>query len=86
MTDSIDGAAEAIDRYEPPRLILLDANGIEPQAVRWLWPGRIALRKITLLASDPGLGKSLVTIDLVARVTRAKLWPLEKQQLQRVVP
>jgi putative DNA primase/helicase len=77
VTDSIDEAAEAIDRYEPPRLIMLDANTIEPQTVRWLWPGRIALRKITLLASDPGLGKSLVTIDLVARVTRGKLWPLE---------
>jgi hypothetical protein len=77
MTDSIDGVSEAIDRYEPARLIMLDANAIEPQKVRWLWPGRIALRKITLLASDPGLGKSLVTIDLVARVTRGKPWPLE---------
>ena len=72
MTDRADRGAEAIDRYEPPRLVLLDANAIEPQPVRWLWPGRIALRKMSLIASDPGLGKSLVTIDLVARVTRGK--------------
>ena len=57
--------------------MLLDAHAIEPQPVRWLWPGRIALRKVSLIASDPGLGKSLVTIDLVARVTRAKTWPAD---------
>ena len=78
MSDPADRGAAALDGYAPPRLILLDANDIEPQPVHWLWPGRIALRKVSLIASDPGLGKSLVTIGLVARVTRAKSWPLDE--------
>jgi putative DNA primase/helicase len=43
--------------------------------VAWLWPGRIALGKVTLLAGDPGLGKSFVTLDIAARVSRGAQWP-----------
>ena len=43
--------------------------------VSWLWPGRIALGKVTLLAGDPGLGKSMVTLDMAARVSRGAQWP-----------
>ena len=46
-----------------------------PREVRWLWPGRIPLGKITLLSGDPGLGKSLMTLDLAARVTRGAAMP-----------
>jgi hypothetical protein len=37
--------------------------------------GRIPLGKMTLLAGDPGLGKSFVTLDIAARVTRGTGWP-----------
>ena len=43
--------------------------------VDWLWPGRIALGKLTLLAGDPGNGKSLLTIDAAARVSCGRPWP-----------
>ena len=43
--------------------------------VAWLWPGRIALGKLTLLAGDPGLGKSFVTLDIASRVSRGASWP-----------
>lgn len=39
------------------------------EEVRWLWEGRVPLGKITVLDGDPGLGKSVVTTDLAARVT-----------------
>jgi AAA domain/Bifunctional DNA primase/polymerase, N-terminal len=48
---------------------------VEETALCWLWPGRIPLGTITLLDGDPGLGKSLVTLDLVARVTRGAAMP-----------
>jgi hypothetical protein len=35
--------------------ILLSEVTIEP--LRWLWPGRIPLGKVTILDGDPGLGK-----------------------------
>jgi len=48
---------------------------VEPTAIRWLWPGRIALGKLTLLAGNPGLGKSFLTCDLAARVSAGRCWP-----------
>jgi AAA domain-containing protein len=54
---------------------------IEP--VRWLWPGRIPLGKLTILDGDPGLGKSLITLDLIARVTSGRGMPAELDALVR---
>lgn len=48
---------------------LVRMSDVQPERVRWLWPGHIALGKLTIIDGDPGLGKSLVTCDLAARVT-----------------
>jgi putative DNA primase/helicase len=50
-------------------------SDIEPEAIAWIWPGRIARRKLTLLAGDPGMGKSQIGIDIGARITKAGNWP-----------
>ena len=51
--------------------------------VSWLWPGRIPLGKLTLLVGDPGVGKSLLALDMAARITRGAPWPDAPQQRQR---
>src|SRR6185437_677137 len=43
--------------------------------VSWLWPGRLALGKLAILDGDPGLGKSLVTLDLCARLSTGRPFP-----------
>ena len=48
---------------------------VEPESVKWLWPGYIPLGKVTVLDGDPGLGKSLLTLDLAARVTTGRDMP-----------
>ena len=48
---------------------------MERELLEWLWPGRVPLGKLTLLAGDPGLGKSFVTLDMAARVSRGAAWP-----------
>jgi len=48
---------------------------VAPRAVRWLWPGRVPLGKLTVLDGDPGLGKSTVVLDLAARVSRGAPLP-----------
>jgi hypothetical protein len=53
---------------------------VQPQRVDWLWPGRIPLGKLTILDGDPGLGKSVLTLDLAARVTRGYSMPLEERE------
>jgi hypothetical protein len=49
---------------------VLLARDVADEPIRWLWPGRLALGKLSLLEGDPGLGKSLVTLDLCARLSR----------------
>jgi len=51
------------------------AADIKPVALRWLWPGKIPAGKLSLLVGDPGLGKSVITIDLAARVSLGAPWP-----------
>ena len=42
---------------------------VEPERVDWLWPGRLPFGKLAVLDGDPGLGKSVVTLDVAARVS-----------------
>jgi putative DNA primase/helicase len=58
-----------------PHAVVKFVNQVERQELEWLWPGRIPLGKLTLLAGDPGLGKSFVTLDMAARVSRGECWP-----------
>ena len=57
-------------------------NTVEPKAVEWLWPGRIALGKLTLMVGDPGLGKSLIGLALLTHVSRGAPWPVDHSPCQ----
>jgi len=48
---------------------------VPPEEVRWLWPNRIPLGKLTIIAGDPGLGKSYMVLDIIARVSKGFPWP-----------
>ncbi len=48
---------------------------LTPQPVDWLWPGRLALGKLAMLDGDPGLGKSLLALDLSARLSTGRPFP-----------
>lgn len=56
-----------------PEVVRLDT--VTPVCVKWLWNQRIALGKLTLIAGDPGLGKSYLTLDLAARVSTGRAMP-----------
>src|SRR5437588_9751518 len=51
------------------------ASGISQASVSWLWPGWLPRGKLTLFEGDPGLGKSLVTLDLCARLSTGRPFP-----------
>jgi hypothetical protein len=56
--------------------------------VAWIWNGRIPCNKLTLIEGPAESGKSLVAIDLVARLTRGAPMPGETepdQELEQVV-
>lgn len=56
-------------------LILRKLSDVRPQKVKWLWPGVLAIGKLTILSGHPGLGKSLIALDIGARVTNGKPFP-----------
>ena len=51
---------------------------IETQHITWLWENRIPQGKITLLEGDPGMGKSLLAIDIAAHVSTGRPMPGER--------
>ncbi|MCK5940341.1 MAG: AAA family ATPase [Planctomycetes bacterium] len=55
---------------------------IEPEEVAWMWRGRIALGRLTLLVGVPGGGKSFVCCDLAARLSRGREMPDSTPGLQ----
>jgi hypothetical protein len=46
--------------------------GLIPELVEWLWHDRVAFGKLTIFGGDPGMGKSLVTIDIASRLSTAR--------------
>lgn len=66
----------------PPTPDLLGASATsrplslaEPERVCWLWDRRIPIGKITVLDGDPGSAKSLLSLDLAARVSLGREMP-----------
>lgn len=57
------------------KAVLVRMSDIEPQPIRWVWPGRIPAGMLTMLAGDPGLGKSYLTTAIASIVSRGKGWP-----------
>ncbi len=83
IRSQIETLAASAPTWQPPAdegggacvPIIVRLADVKPEPLRWLWPGRIALGKLTMLAGDPGLGKSSLTIDIAARLSRETPWP-----------
>jgi putative DNA primase/helicase len=56
-------------------LIIYRVSDVESEAIRWLWPQRFALGKLTLVSGDPGLGKSQLMAFISAIVSNGGNWP-----------
>jgi hypothetical protein len=47
---------------------------IERKEVTMLWAGRFPLGELSIIAGSPGLGKSMVSLDMAARITTGRPW------------
>lgn len=54
---------------------LICFDDIQETLVDWLWPNRIPRGKITLLAGEGEIGKTFLTLDMIARMTTGRPWP-----------
>jgi len=61
-----------------PDMIALDTVQTEP--VHWLWNNRFPLGKLSVIAGDPGLGKSFLTLSMAAYVSAGIPWPDEPNE------
>src|SRR5260370_27401866 len=46
-----------------------------PRPISWLVPGRFAFGQVAIIDGDPDLGKSLLMLDLAARLSTGRSWP-----------
>lgn len=51
---------------------------IEAKPISWLWPGRIAKGKVSMIVGNPGLGKSQVCASIASVVSNGGAWPVER--------
>ena len=58
-----------------PPLRCVRMSDVQAEDVEMLWPGRIPLGKLAILAGVPGTGKTMLACDMAARVTTGRAWP-----------
>lgn len=63
---------EPASTWQPNAVAMSD---VEAKPIEWLWEGYIPTDMLTILEGDPGLGKTQITCDLAARVTRQLAMP-----------
>ncbi len=55
--------------------VVTNLAGVRMRPIDWHWKHRFARGKVTIVAGEPGVSKSSLWIDAVARSTRGGLWP-----------
>ncbi len=55
-----------------PGIVTVPLANVQPEPVSWLWPGWIPRGRLTLIAGDPGVGKSWFTHAITASVTTGR--------------
>ena len=73
-TDSDDGTRVVTDT-NGTSITFTKMSHIQPQPMEMLWEGRIPLGAITIIAGDPKVGKSFLTVTIAARVSAGLSWP-----------
>lgn len=50
-------------------------SAVECKDIEWVWPGRLAAGMFTILAGQPNVGKSYITLEMAAVLSRGGQWP-----------
>jgi hypothetical protein len=73
----------AVDYGGLRSVIVRRLSDVVAKPIRWLWPGRIARGKVSMIAGHPGLGKSQLTAALASVVTTGGRWPVDRTPSER---
>jgi putative DNA primase/helicase len=72
--DGKNGAEVLVD------VIYQRLSTVEARPIDWLWPGRIAKGKFSILVGNAGLGKSQICASLASIVSRGGFWPVDRTE------
>lgn len=73
--NGLDGALDHLPEAPPPRKRGTLLVSVKPEITEWLWPNHFELGAISDIQGDPGTGKSAITANIAAIVTRGGSWP-----------
>jgi len=65
---------EESDDGENVTIVTIRMSEIKTEKLEWLWQDRIPSGNITLFGGQPGCGKSIVLLDIIARATTGREW------------
>lgn len=65
-------------------LKIIKASDIEVEDIDWLWYPYIAFGKLTILQGDPGSGKTMVALDIAARLSAGNPLPFSDELLEPI--
>lgn len=72
-----EGIEQALEAIKQPA-VYRRLSDVKAQPISWLWQGRIARGKVSMIAGNPGLGKSQLTAAMAAVVTTGGRWPVDR--------
>lgn len=70
-----DLQAQAVAEADPDYIPGIEMSEVQPERVSWLWRPYFPVGKLVILDGDPGLGKSTLLLDLMARWSRGMANP-----------
>lgn len=62
---------------ELPAARRVTLSTITRSEIEWLWPNRFAIGKLSLISGNPGLGKSTLSLEMAAHISRGTEWPVD---------
>ena len=73
--DDAAGIAHVVEPEPAGGAVTRRLSDVEPEPVAWLWGGWLPMGKVVVLDGDPGTGKSTITLDIAARLSRGDVMP-----------
>jgi putative DNA primase/helicase len=61
-----------------PNVVMTQLSELKTLSVDWVWRGRIARARLTLIGGPAGSGKSALAMQLAAAVTTGSAWPCQE--------
>jgi hypothetical protein len=73
----------ANDNTPPGEFVIRSYSDIEEEKVDWLWPNVLAKGTTTIIAGYPGVGKSTISLNMAATVTKGGTWPVSQTKAEK---